>query len=87
MVVTDHHEPPKAADAPDCPILHPVVSGYPFSALCAAGVAHKLSLALRRAAALGGDEREELDLVALATVADVVPLIGENRALVRRGWR
>ena len=96
VVVTDHHEPPRrprtrsgAAAAewllPDCPILHPVVSGYPFSALCAAGVAHKLSLALRRAAALGGDEREELDLVALATVADMVPLIGENRRLVRQG--
>jgi single-stranded-DNA-specific exonuclease len=95
VVVTDHHEPPirprtrsGAADRsalPDCPILHPVVSGYPFSALCAAGVAHKLSLALRRAGALGGDGREELDLVALATVADMVPLIGENRRLVRQG--
>ena len=47
MVVTDHHEPP--SELPDCPILHPVVSGYPFRALCAAGVAHKLSSALRRA--------------------------------------
>ena len=46
VIVTDHHEPPDAL--PDCPILHPVVSGYPFSGLCAAGVAHKLSLALRR---------------------------------------
>jgi single-stranded-DNA-specific exonuclease len=85
VVVTDHHEPP--SELPDCPILHPVVSGYPFSALCAAGVAHKLSLALRRAAAISGDEREELDLVALATVADMVPLIGENRRLVRQGLR
>ena len=85
VVVTDHHEPPERL--PACPILHPVVSGYPFSALCAAGVAHKLSLALRRAAALGGDERQDLDLVALATVADMVPLIGENRRLVRQGLR
>ena len=83
VVITDHHEPPERL--PDCPILHPVVSGYPFSALCAAGVAHKLSMALRRAAALGGDGCEELDLVALATVADMVPLIGENRRLVRQG--
>ncbi|MGZ5331602.1 MAG: single-stranded-DNA-specific exonuclease RecJ [Solirubrobacterales bacterium] len=83
VVVTDHHEPP--ADLPGCPILHPVVSGYPFSGLCAAGVAHKLSLALRRAAGLPGDGRGELDLVALATVADLVPLIGENRRMVRQG--
>src|SRR5512134_191353 len=83
VVVTDHHEPP--AELPDCPILHPVVSGYPFSGLCAAGVAHKLSLALRRAAGLPGEGRGELDLVALATVADLVPLIGENRRMVRQG--
>jgi single-stranded-DNA-specific exonuclease len=84
VIVTDHHEPPEAL--PGCPILHPVVSGYPFSGLCAAGVAHKLSVALRRAGAgeLDG-ARDELDLVALATVADLVPLIGENRRLVRQG--
>ena len=93
-IVTDHHEPPAAADLPDCPIIHPVVSGYPFSALCAAGVAHKLSMALREAAGArfaetAGGRRDaaadELDLVALATVADLVPLIGENRRLVRQG--
>ena len=61
--------------------MHPAVSGYPCPHLCAAGVAHKL------AAALIGSERAErdLDLVALATVADMVPLTGENRSLVRRG--
>ena len=93
-IVTDHHEPPGPADLPDCPIVHPVVSGYPFSALCAAGVAHKLSMALREAAGTrftqtaGGRidaAAAELDLVALATVADLVPLIGENRRLVRQG--
>jgi single-stranded-DNA-specific exonuclease len=83
VVVTDHHEPPE--ELPDCPTLHPVVSGYPFSGLCAAGVAHKLSLALRRAGGLPDDGRAELDLVALATVADLVPLIGENRRMVRQG--
>jgi single-stranded-DNA-specific exonuclease len=83
VVVTDHHEPP--AELPDCPILHPVVSGYPFSGLCAAGVAHKLSQALRRAGGQPGEARHELDLVALATVADLVPLIGENRRMVRQG--
>ena len=83
VVVTDHHEPPDRL--PDCPVLHPVVSGYPFSALCAAGVAHKLSLALRRAGGLDAEGRDELEMVALATVADMVPLIGENRRLVRQG--
>ncbi|MGZ5321572.1 MAG: single-stranded-DNA-specific exonuclease RecJ [Solirubrobacterales bacterium] len=83
VVVSDHHEPPERL--PDCPIVHPVVSGYPFSALCAAGVAHKLSVALRGAGGLDRSDRGELDLVALATVADMVPLIGENRRLVREG--
>jgi single-stranded-DNA-specific exonuclease len=78
-VVTDHHQPAEAL--PECPIVHPAVSGYPCPDLCAAAVAHKL------AAALLGAERAErdLDLVALATVADMVPLTGENRSLVRRG--
>src|SRR5262245_12820042 len=79
VIVTDHHQPPDLL--PRCPILHPAVSGYPFPDLCAAGVAHKLSTAL------GGPETGEadLDVVALATVADLVPLRGENRSLVRRG--
>lgn len=78
VVVTDHHQPSERL--PDCPILHPEVSGYPFKALCGTAVAWKLI------SALGGEEAVgHLDLVALATVADVVPLIGENRSLVRRG--
>lgn len=77
VVVTDHHQP--AAELPDCLILHPQVSEYPFEALCGTAVAWKLSCALR------GDSASDLDLVALATVADVVPLVGENRALVRQG--
>ncbi len=92
VIVTDHHEPPAAL--PPCRVLHPVVSGYPFSALCAAGVAHKLATALREVAGkrfveTAGGRRDlaqaDLDLVALATVADMVPLIGENRRLVRQG--
>jgi single-stranded-DNA-specific exonuclease len=79
VLVTDHHEPPDAL--PGCPVLHPTVSNYPCDELCATGVAYKLAAAL-----LGTDAAEpELDLVALATVADLVPLRGENRALVRRG--
>jgi single-stranded-DNA-specific exonuclease len=78
VVVTDHHQPKD--ELPDCPILHPQVSGYPFESLCGTAVAWKLACALR-----GEEAAEELDLVALATVADVVPLVGENRTLVRQG--
>ena len=79
VVVTDHHQP--GAELPDCPIVHPVVSSYPCPDLCAAGVAHKVAGALLGVA---GAERD-LDLVAMATIADMVPLLGENRSLVRRG--
>ena len=86
VVVTDHH---KFGDVlPDCPIVHPVVSGYPFADLCAAGVAHKLSEALLARAGMDPALADgDLDLVALATVADVVSLKGENRRLVRDGLR
>jgi single-stranded-DNA-specific exonuclease len=80
VVVTDHHQP--GDTLPDCPILHPALDGYPFEQLCGTAVAWKLASAL-----LGASDppTADLDLVALATVADVVPLIGENRALVKRG--
>ncbi|HEU4394996.1 MAG TPA: DHHA1 domain-containing protein, partial [Planctomycetota bacterium] len=79
VIVTDHHEPGELI--PDCPILHPRLSSYPCGELCATGVAYKLSAAL-----LGGERAaDDLDLVALATVADVAPLVGLNRALVRQG--
>ncbi|HEX7278958.1 MAG TPA: single-stranded-DNA-specific exonuclease RecJ [Solirubrobacterales bacterium] len=82
VVVTDHHQPGERL--PDCPILHPEISKYPFGSLCGTAVAWKLASALRES--LGEPEPEaDLDLVALATVADVVPLVGENRSLVRRG--
>jgi single-stranded-DNA-specific exonuclease len=76
-IVTDHHQADD--ELPECPILHPELSNYPFPSLCGTAVAWKLARALK-----GGDD-SDLDLVALATVADVVPLIGENRALVKRG--
>ena len=88
VVVTDHHSPRADGALPDAPIVHPVVGGYPCPDLCATGVAYKLAQALLEGA--GRDPRaadEDLDLVALATVADVVSLTGENRALVRRGLR
>jgi single-stranded-DNA-specific exonuclease len=78
VVVTDHHQP--AERLPSCPVLHPEVSNYPFASLCGTAVAWKLACALR-----GAEATQDLDLVALATVADVVPLVGENRALVKRG--
>ena len=88
VVVTDHHSPRADGELPDAPLVHPRVNGYPCPDLCAAGVAHKLAQALLEGA--GEDPAladEDLDLVALATVADVVPLQGENRRLVRDGLR
>ncbi|HSJ96056.1 MAG TPA: DHH family phosphoesterase, partial [Myxococcota bacterium] len=80
VLVTDHHSPRADGALPDAPIVHPAVCGYPCPELCAAGVAHKLAEALGAPTAA-----EDLDLVALATVADVVGLRGENRRLVRQG--
>src|SRR4051794_32410115 len=86
VIVTDHHSPRADGVLPDAPLVHPRVNGYPCPDLCAAGVAHKLAQALLEGA--GSDPalaEDDLDLVALATVADVVPLQGENRRLVREG--
>jgi single-stranded-DNA-specific exonuclease len=86
VVVTDHHQPRADGRLPDAPIVHPALGGYPCPHLCATGVAHKLAAALLEAAGedpSGADV--DLDVVALATVADCVPLVGENRRLVRAG--
>lgn len=88
VVASDHHAPRSDGMLPDALIVHPALCGYPCPELCAAAVAHKLAQAIVEAA--GRDPNElapDLDLVALATVADVVPLLGENRALVRSGLR
>jgi single-stranded-DNA-specific exonuclease len=88
VVVTDHHSPRADGALPDAPLVHPRLNGYPCPELCAAAVAYKLAQALLAGA--GEDPAladEDLDLVALATVADVVPLQGENRRLVREGLR
>ena len=88
VVVTDHHSTRADGRLPRAPIVHPRVGDYPCRELCATAVAYKLAQAVFAAA--GRDEREceqDLDLVALATIADVVPLLGENRTLVRRGLR
>jgi single-stranded-DNA-specific exonuclease len=84
VVVTDHHRP--GEELPDCAVVHPSVCGYPCPDLCATGVIYKLCQALFAAAGRDAAELEDqLDLVALATVADLVPLVGENRTLVRQG--
>ena len=88
VVVSDHHAPRADGRLPGAPIVHPAVCGYPCPDLCATAVAYKLAQAVYEAAGRDPREiREDLDLVALATVADVVPLVGENRALVRFGLR
>ena len=77
MIVTDHHRP--GDTLPDCPIVATRPSDYPFPDLCGTGVVVKLAQAL-----LGADHpaiARHQDLVALATIADVVPLVDENRAL------
>ncbi len=85
VVVSDHHAPRADGALPQAPTVHPAVCGYPCPDLCATAVAYKLAQALCEGE--GHDPREDLDLVALASIADVVPLLGENRALVRRGLR
>ncbi len=86
VLVTDHHAPRADGALPQAPIIHPGLSAYPFTELCAAAVAYKLAGALLAGAGRDPIEADvDLDIVALATVADCVPLIGENRRLVREG--
>jgi single-stranded-DNA-specific exonuclease len=80
VVVTDHHRP--GDTLPNCPVVATRPSDYPFPELCGTGVVYKLAQAL---GAEGIDRH--LDLVALATVADVVPLVDENRGLVTAGLK
>jgi single-stranded-DNA-specific exonuclease len=82
VVITDHHAHRADGELPDCPIVHPVLGGYPCPHLCGAGVAFKVAQALG-----AGTVAQDIELVALATVADLVPLVGENRRLVREGLR
>ncbi|HUJ91715.1 MAG TPA: DHHA1 domain-containing protein, partial [Gaiellaceae bacterium] len=83
VIVTDHHRPGETL--PECPIVATRPSAYPFPELCGTGVVHKLGQAL-----FGLDSEipnRHLDLVALATIADVVPLLDENRSLAIAGLR
>ncbi len=83
VVVTDHHR--AGQELPACPVVGPYRGEYPFGELCGTGVVWKLGQAL-----LGAESsalERHLDLVAVATVADVVPLVDENRGLVVQGLR
>src|SRR5437764_3973553 len=83
IVVTDHHRPGETF--PDCPVVAPLKGDYPFKGLCGTAVVWKLAEAL-----LGPGHAfldRHLDVVALATVADVVPLVDESRALALAGLR
>lgn len=87
VLVTDHHEPGPELP-PAAAILNPkrVDAHYPDHNLAAVGVAYKLCEALEIAAGRGRETlRYGLDLVALGTIADLVPVTGENRVLVRHG--
>ncbi|MAT70981.1 MAG: single-stranded-DNA-specific exonuclease RecJ [Planctomycetaceae bacterium] len=96
LVVTDHHQ--MAESLPDAvALVHPALPGadYPFTGLCGAAVAFKLAWALCQRAA--GAKRvtepmrryllQAVGLAAIGTVADVVPLVDENRILVREGLK
>ncbi|WP_164103899.1 single-stranded-DNA-specific exonuclease RecJ [Candidatus Laterigemmans baculatus] len=96
LIVTDHHELAAALPAADV-LVHPRLPGtnYPFGELCGAGVAFKLAWAIcqRASGAKKVSERlrnylmRALSLAAIGTVADMVPLVDENRVLVRHGLR
>lgn len=91
VIVTDHHAIPAQIPEKACAILHPQIDegNYPFPYLSGSGVAFKLAVAL--VSTLKGDEEAKIaqkkfvDLAALGTVADCVPLIGENRWIVKQG--
>ena len=80
VIVTDHHQ--LGPQIPECEaVLNPLLGHYPFRRLCGAGVAFKL------VQAMGGTEAIEplWELAALATIADIVPLMDENRVIVYYG--
>src|SRR5438552_11021607 len=85
VIVLDHHEPKSAL--PDCiALVNPKTTESGFEYLCSVGIVFKLCHALLKTAPLPGfDLKSKLDLVALGTVADIVPLRAENRVLVQRG--
>jgi single-stranded-DNA-specific exonuclease len=99
LIVTDHHLPDEGQGVPEAvAVLNPAQAGcpYPFKSLCGAGVAFKLAHAILSAAAETEAEKDKLKrglvpsflkLVAIATIADSVPLEGENRVIAALGLR
>lgn len=87
LIVTDHHEP--GSVLPEVvALLNPKTDhGYPFGALAGVGVAFKLVQAVAQELGVQEETRRFLDIAALGTIADVVPLEGENRILVTHGLR
>lgn len=88
VIVTDHHNIDERAA--DCLIVNPKqeLCGYPFKELAGCGVAFKLVCALQRKLELDKSFiRDVLDLVAIGTIGDIVPLVDENRTLVKYGLK
>ena len=91
VIITDHHEPGKKL--PDCAAVVDAKredSKYPFKELCGAGVAYKLTQAILKKKDFGlneGSEKWFLDMIGIATLSDMVPLVGENRALAFYGLK
>jgi single-stranded-DNA-specific exonuclease len=86
VVITDHHLPPEVL--PDgASVVNPKQPGcpYPFKELCGSGVAFKISQAIIRREKLTLSESSLAKVAALGTVADIVPLLGENRGIVAEG--
>lgn len=80
VIITDHHQPPSALPDADA-VINPLLGDCPFVSLCGAGTAWKLSCAL-----MGMDfAKKQLDLAAIATIADLVPLLHENRVIASLG--
>jgi len=88
IIITDHHTPPTVVP-PAVAIVNPKLpnSTYPFSGLAGVGVAFKLLQALFQGIGKEKQLDELIDLVALGTVADMMPLLGENRYLVKQGLK
>jgi single-stranded-DNA-specific exonuclease len=89
VIITDHHEPNKVLP-PAFAIVNPKLknSKYPFKEICGAVVAYKLVQAILQKESFGikeGMEKWSLDMVAIATLSDMVPLVGENRILSKFG--
>ncbi len=95
IIVTDHHAyPEEISDIPNCLLINPAdkSSGYPFRFLAGVGVAFKLASALIQKSKLAEEYKDllisrSLDLAVIGTVADMVPLIGENRLIVQEGLK